>query len=68
VLVPKVYTIKLIVLKIFGVILPVLVNDEVRYGMVVEDTLAVLRVVAVAWLLVNWIWLAMLVGNPVSIC
>jgi hypothetical protein len=44
----------------------VIVNDEVRYGKVVEDTLAVLIVVAFAWLLVNWIGLAMLVGNSVA--
>jgi len=49
----------------------VVANDERTAGTVAEDiimTLAVVGVVVVAWLLVSWIWLAMLVGYPVTIC
>lgn len=55
--------------KLVANILPVDANDDISNGMVLDDivNLVVLRVVAVPCLLVNWIWLVMLLGDPVAI-
>ena len=55
--------------KLVANILPVDTNDDISNGMVLDDIakFVVLRVVVVPCLLVNWIWLVILLGDPVAI-